>query len=183
MLSAHKKAITRLQPYTAQLHHILPNQTPHPSTHPLNPPLPPVPLQGYGSMVPVFWTGVAFWLLFALAPFKRLLGLVRHVRNTSTGGLSYQETLAGGRRGGVDDAYSPQVSVGGGSVCVCWLVGWLNGGFSSVPMRQKRGWRGCAAPAPVLLTRMGAPTTSTITQLPISPAIHTAAVISSCCHP
>ena len=25
-------------------------------------------------MVPVFWTGLAFWLLFALAPLKRFLG-------------------------------------------------------------------------------------------------------------
>ena len=60
-------------------------------------------------MVPVFWTGLALWLLFALAPLRKLLGLIRHARNTSTGGLSYQETLAQGRRGGLDDAYMPQV--------------------------------------------------------------------------
>ncbi|GAB4814122.1 hypothetical protein N2152v2_001168 [Parachlorella kessleri] len=65
--------------------------------------------KGYGSMVPVFWTGLALWLLFALAPLRKLLRLIRHTRNTSTGGLSYQETLAQGRRGGLDDAYMPQV--------------------------------------------------------------------------
>lgn len=27
-------------------------------------------------MVPVFWTGLAMWLLFAVAPLRALLGLV-----------------------------------------------------------------------------------------------------------
>ncbi len=61
-------------------------------------------------MVPVFWTGLGLWLLFALAPLRAALGLMRHTRNTSTGGLSYQETLAGGKRGGLDDAYMPKAS-------------------------------------------------------------------------
>lgn len=67
-------------------------------------------VQNHGAMVPVFWTGLALWLLLSLAPLRLMLGLVRHLHSTSTGGLSYQETLSGGRRGGLDDAYMPQAS-------------------------------------------------------------------------
>lgn len=31
-------------------------------------------------MVPVFWTGLAVWLLFAIAPLRSLLGLVARRR-------------------------------------------------------------------------------------------------------
>ncbi len=35
-----------------------------------------VPLQGEGAMTAVFWTGLAVWLLFAVAPVRYFLGLV-----------------------------------------------------------------------------------------------------------
>ena len=59
-------------------------------------------------MQPVFWTGLAFWLLFALAPLRRLLGLVPRRRSTVTAGLTYSETLGGGQRRGLDDAYAAE---------------------------------------------------------------------------
>ncbi|PRW39140.1 kinase domain [Chlorella sorokiniana] len=62
-----------------------------------------------GAMVPVFWTGLAVWLLFAIAPLRSLLGLVARRRSTVTGGLSYQETLGSGQRQGLDDAYAAQL--------------------------------------------------------------------------
>jgi len=36
--------------------------------------------QDEGAMVPVFWTGLAIWLLFAIAPLRALLGLVSRRR-------------------------------------------------------------------------------------------------------
>lgn len=35
-----------------------------------------VSLQGEGAMTAVFWTGLAVWLLFAVAPVRYFLGLV-----------------------------------------------------------------------------------------------------------
>lgn len=60
-------------------------------------------------MVGVFWAGLAVWLLFAIAPIRLMLGLVPRRRSTVTGGLSYQETLGGGQRQGLDDHYQPQM--------------------------------------------------------------------------
>lgn len=64
-------------------------------------------------MVPAFWTGLAFWLLFFIAPLRGLLGLVPRLRSTSTGGRPWGEVLGGGKRGGADDAYMPEASRGG----------------------------------------------------------------------
>jgi hypothetical protein len=71
-------------------------------------------------MVGVFWAGLAVWLLFAIAPIRLMLGLVPRRRSTVTGGLSYQETLGGGQRQGLDDHYQPQVNHAGvGHVAQC----------------------------------------------------------------
>lgn len=60
-------------------------------------------------MVPVFYTGLAFWALFMIAPFRALLGRVkRHRRPPAAVGLSYSR-LMGGMRLGVGDVYSPIV--------------------------------------------------------------------------
>ena len=75
------------------------------------PPFPPSPaLQDRFAAVPVFWTGLALWLLFLVAPLRPLLGLApKHAPSAPAGGLSWQEVLGGGRRGGPDDKYMPEV--------------------------------------------------------------------------
>lgn len=59
--------------------------------------------------MPVFWAGLAVWLLFAVAPLRSLLGLVPRRRSTVTGGLPFSETLGGGQRRGLDDRYEAEV--------------------------------------------------------------------------
>lgn len=75
-------------------------------------------------MVGVFWAGLAVWLLFAIAPIRLVLGLVPRRRSTVTGGLSYQETLGGGQRQGLDDHYEPQVSVVLWCALLCSVMVW-----------------------------------------------------------
>ena len=87
----------------------------------------PCTLQDQGSMVPVFWTGLAFWLLFAVAPLRMVLGLVPWRRSTVTGGLSYSETLGSGLRQGLDDHYVAEVGGWGGWVGGRRKGGWMTG--------------------------------------------------------
>ena len=86
----------------------------------------PCILQDQASMVPVFWTGLAIWLLFAVAPLRMVLGLVPWRRSTVTGGLSYSETLGSGLRQGLDDHYVAEVGR------VTWM-GWVG-------RRRKDDW-------------------------------------------
>ena len=63
----------------------------------------------YPTIDPVFYTGLAFWTLFCLAPIRALLGAVRRRRRTNaSSGLSYHRLL-GGKRLGVGDVYAPLV--------------------------------------------------------------------------
>jgi hypothetical protein len=63
----------------------------------------------YPTIDPVFYTGLAFWILFCLAPIRALLGAVRRRRRqNATSGLSYHRLL-GGKRLGVGDVYAPLV--------------------------------------------------------------------------
>lgn len=60
-------------------------------------------------MIPVFYTGLSFWILFSLAPLRAFLGAVRRRRKRSAAfGISYHRLL-GGRRLGVGDVYAPLV--------------------------------------------------------------------------
>jgi hypothetical protein len=64
---------------------------------------------GYSSMTPVFWTGIAFWIIFMIAPIRALLGTVKRYRRPPVAvGLSYSRLL-GGMRLGVGDVYAPVV--------------------------------------------------------------------------
>lgn len=66
-------------------------------------------MQEYSTVDPVFYTGLAFWILFTLAPIRALLGAVRRRRRPpATSGLSYHRLL-GGRRLGVGEVYAPLV--------------------------------------------------------------------------
>ena len=66
-------------------------------------------MQDYKSVVPVFYTGLAFWALFMIAPIRALLGTVKRRRRLpACAGLSYSRLL-GGMRLGVGDVYSPIV--------------------------------------------------------------------------
>eukprot|EP00887_Chlorella_sp_A99_P002393 scaffold10.g2393.t1 len=65
--------------------------------------------EGYSTMPPAFWTGLAFWLAFLVAPLRGALGLVPRRRATSTGRRSWRAVLGCGRRGGPDDEYMPAV--------------------------------------------------------------------------
>jgi hypothetical protein len=66
-------------------------------------------MQDYKSVVPVFYTGLAFWVLFMIAPIRALLGTVKRRRRLpACAGLSYSRLL-GGMRLGVGDVYSPIV--------------------------------------------------------------------------
>jgi hypothetical protein len=63
----------------------------------------------YPTIDPVFYTGLAFWTLFCLAPIRALLGAVRRRRRqNASSGLSYHRLL-GGKRLGVGDVYAPLV--------------------------------------------------------------------------
>ena len=63
----------------------------------------------YPAVIPVFYTGLAFWILFCLAPIRAFLGAVRRRRKpTASSGISYHKLL-GGRRLGVGDVYAPLV--------------------------------------------------------------------------
>lgn len=62
---------------------------------------------GYSSVTPAFWTGIAFWIVFMIAPIRALLGTVKRYRRPPVAvGLSYSRLL-GGMRLGVGDVYSP----------------------------------------------------------------------------
>lgn len=64
---------------------------------------------GYSSVTPAFWTGIAFWIVFMIAPIRALLGTVKRYRRPPVAvGLSYSRLL-GGMRLGVGDVYSPVV--------------------------------------------------------------------------
>lgn len=64
---------------------------------------------GYSSVTPAFWTGIAFWIVFMIAPMRALLGTVKRYRRPPVAvGLSYSRLL-GGMRLGVGDVYSPVV--------------------------------------------------------------------------
>lgn len=64
---------------------------------------------GYSSVTPVFWTGLAFWIVFMIAPIRALLGTVKRYRRPPVAvGLSYSRLL-GGMRLGVGDVYAPVV--------------------------------------------------------------------------
>jgi hypothetical protein len=63
----------------------------------------------YPTIDPVFYTGLAFWILFCIAPIRALLGAVRRRRRqNASSGLSYHRLL-GGKRLGVGDVYAPLV--------------------------------------------------------------------------
>ncbi|KAI8112216.1 hypothetical protein M9434_003540 [Picochlorum sp. BPE23] len=63
----------------------------------------------YSSVTPVFYTGLAFWIIFMIAPIRALLGTVQRYRRPPVAlGLSYSRLL-GGMRLGVGDVYSPVV--------------------------------------------------------------------------
>jgi hypothetical protein len=63
----------------------------------------------YSSVTPVFWTGIAFWIIFMIAPIRALLGTVKRYRRPPVAvGLSYSRLL-GGMRLGVGDVYAPVV--------------------------------------------------------------------------
>lgn len=64
---------------------------------------------GYSSVTPVFWTGIAFWIIFMIAPIRALLGTVKRYRRPPVAvGLSY-DRLLGGMRLAVGDVYAPIV--------------------------------------------------------------------------
>lgn len=66
-------------------------------------------VQDYSSVTPVFYTGLAFWIIFMIAPIRALLGTVQRYRRPPVApGLSYSRLL-GGMRLGVGDVYSPVV--------------------------------------------------------------------------
>lgn len=56
----------------------------------------------------MFYTGLAFWLLFMMAPIRAVLGVVRRRRPAPATGLSYHRCL-GGKRLGPGEAYAPMV--------------------------------------------------------------------------
>lgn len=65
-------------------------------------------------MQPAFWAGLGVWLVFAVAPARRLLRAARPGFADPTAGLPYQATLGSGKRSGHEDRYLPQVGRWGG---------------------------------------------------------------------
>lgn len=65
----------------------------------------------YGSAVPVFWTGLALWLLFLIAPLRHSCCMHVPPRTCAAGALPYWETLGAGSRapGGADGRFAPRV--------------------------------------------------------------------------
>ncbi|KAL4440168.1 hypothetical protein ABPG75_003169 [Micractinium tetrahymenae] len=112
---------------------------------------------GEGAMTAVFWTGLAVWLLFAIAPVRYFLGLVPRRRSTVTGGLSFQETLGRGQRKGLDDHYEPELP----ACCTPAYRAQVAGAFAPLP-----------APVPAseqLLPRQQPSTGGSATKTPFRP--------------
>ena len=61
--------------------------------------------------MPVFWTGLALWLLFLVAPLRHSCCMRVPPRTCAAGALPYWETLGAGSRalGGVNGRYAPSV--------------------------------------------------------------------------